>query len=71
MDKQIIFFTKDHFNLYRKLTGRKMIETAIQNYEDTVRNLNRLKVAGDDHGSEKYDELLSSTKADLNEKVTA
>lgn len=50
-----------------------MIETAIQNYEDTVRNLNRLKIAGNDHGrkinQKKYDELLSSAKADLNEKV--
>lgn len=73
MAKDILFYTEDHFNLFRKLTGRKMIETAIQNYEDTVRNLNRLKVAGDDYGrridQKKYDELLSSAKADLNEKV--
>ena len=73
MAKDILFYTEDHFNLFRKLTGRKMIETAMQNYEDTVRNLNRLKIAGDDHGrkinQKKYDELLSSAKADLNEKV--
>lgn len=50
-----------------------MIETEIQNYEDTVRNLNKLKIAGDDHGKKidqkKYDELITSAKADLKENV--
>ena len=66
-------YTTRYFNSANRLGLEKAKETLLENYDESIRNIDKLRYAGNDHGvkltDKKHNAMISFANSQLGEKL--